>query len=294
MGRLILKILSFGEVLWDVYPDNKFIGGAPLNFAAHSARLGNEVFLLSAVGEDSLAAETLSAVQNFGVKTDFLSVACGKETGKCLVSLDENSVPTYNLLKDVAWDFIDYKGDYNGFDVLYFGTLALRSNHNFDVLNRLVQNNTFKEIFVDVNIRPPYFNSEIINFAFLKATILKISDEELKTVLQAINIDFCDDLNFVVKEICKKFNNIKVLIITRGGKGSLAYCVAENAVYNAEPVKVKVVSTVGAGDSFSAAFLHKYSIGEKIEDCLLFASKISGFVVSQFDAIPDYKNKQFE
>ncbi len=288
-----MKLLAFGEVLWDVYPDNKYIGGAPLNFAAHSARLGAESYLLSAVGDDELKNDTLQAVKGFNINTDYISVVGDKSTGKCLVTLDEKSVPSYNLLSDVAWDYISFNEQNDGFDVLYFGSLALRSGHNRETLATLLQNNRFNEIFVDVNIRPPFYSDEAINFAFKNATILKKSDEELELTLKAVNIDFKGDFKAVSRAITRKFPNIKILIITRGGEGASAFDAVSAKFYEVTSEKADVVSTVGAGDSFSAAFLSKYLEGVSIFECLKFASRIAAFVVSNYAAIPDYKVSDF-
>ena len=154
-----MKVLSFGEVLWDIYPDKKYIGGAPFNFAAHLAKHGEEIYMLSCLGKDSLGEEALLYLKEFGILTDFLSWSSVKQTGQCLVTLDENAIPSYDLKRDVAYDYIDCKNVKGDFDVLYFGTLALRSNHNLESLRKLIKSKNFKEIFVDVNI------IIVINFA---------------------------------------------------------------------------------------------------------------------------------
>ena len=116
-----MKALSFGEVLWDIYDDKKIIGGAPLNFAAHLVKHGNSVSLLSSVGRDAEGEAALDIMKSWGISTDHVSVLCDRSTGKCLVTLDENAVPSYNLLQDVAYDRITCKSDPDEFDALYFG-----------------------------------------------------------------------------------------------------------------------------------------------------------------------------
>ena len=121
-----MKILSFGEILWDVYPDKKYIGGAPLNFAAHSAKQGEEVYMLSAVGQDALGTDALSQLKSWGINCKYVAALADKPTGACNVTLDVNSVPKYDLLQNVAYDYVDGNSVNEDFDVLYFGTLALR------------------------------------------------------------------------------------------------------------------------------------------------------------------------
>ncbi|MEE0928007.1 MAG: carbohydrate kinase [Acutalibacteraceae bacterium] len=282
-----MKALSFGEVLWDIYPERKTIGGAPFNFAAHLAGLGDDSYLISSVGDDELGKETLNEVASFGIKTDLISVIKKRKTGQCLVTLDDNSVPEYNLLTDVAYDYISADFTSLSADVLYFGTLSLRSDNNLESLCKILNNGKFNDIFVDINIRSPFYSSETVSFALENATIVKISDEELPVVSELIGIQFSDFKSFSA-ELSKRCNKIKYIIITLGSKGSYAYSAVDKAEYYSDAVKTDVLSTVGAGDSFSAAFIHKLYKGEDIQNCLDFASKIAAFVVSKYDAVPKY------
>lgn len=282
-----MKTLAFGEVLWDVYESSKHIGGAPLNFCAHFKKSGGKSWILTAVGNDQLGKETVCEIEKLGVNTDYIFTV-EKQTGKCLVTLDENSVPTYNLLNDVAYDYIQAPCIPNSFfDVLYFGSLALRGENNLAVLKKLISKNHFKDIFVDINIRPPFFSRETIEFAFKNATIVKISSEELPIVMEILNASVMP-IKECTKAICKMFLNLRMLIITDGGNGALVYDHVNNSYYQAKAQKVKVISTVGAGDSFSAAFLANYIKNNDIQKSLEFAIKVSGYVVSCREAIPDY------
>ncbi len=288
-----MKILSFGEVLFDVYPDKEFIGGAPMNFAAHFARHGGKAAMISAVGEDRFGTLALDALCGFGLDTSFVT-RTERETGKCLVTLDENQIPSYDLLSDVAYDYISCDGVKGDFDALYFGTLALRSEYNRSSLCALLEREKFGEIFVDLNIRPPFFSSESVTFALENASIVKISDEEMPTVLSAIGLGQSCDLSAVARALAACFENIKLIIITLGDKGAFAYSAADGKEYSCGAVKVKAASTVGAGDSFSASFLYKYLSGESIDVCLSHAARVAAFVVSRYEAVPDYAKEDFE
>ena len=281
-----MKVLSFGEIVWDIYPSEKHIGGAPLNFSAHFAKLGGEAYMLSAVGEDDLGNSALSFLKEHGIHTDHVSVSQRKETGKCLVTLDGQGIPNYNLLRDVAYDEIPMP-DLHGadFDAFYFGSLALRSERNRETVSKILKENSFREVFVDINIRPPFVSADVIRFAAKNATILKISEEELPTVM-ALLFELKQDTTGSAKTIAEVFNNIKIILITKGENGSFAYDCKDNKITDCEADKVKVVSTVGAGDSFSAAFLYGFLLGKRIEDCLKSAAKISAFVCSKAEAIP--------
>lgn len=287
-----MKILSFGEVLFDVYPDKSFIGGAPMNFAAHFAKQGGESAMLSALGKDSLGREALRQLSEWGLDTSFITYP-EKETGKCLVTLDENQIPSYNLLSDVAYDYISCDGVKGDFDAVYFGTLALRSEYNRNSLSSLLERETFGEVFVDLNIRPPFYCAESILFALEHATIVKISDEEMPTVLKEIGFEESEDCAAVSAALAENFQNLKVIIITLGSKGAFAYDCKQKKTFACNAVKVKAVSTVGAGDSFSASFLYRYLSGEGLDLCLSHAARVAAFVVSRYEAVPEYNADDF-
>ncbi|MBE6764223.1 MAG: carbohydrate kinase [Ruminococcaceae bacterium] len=289
-GEMTLKIAAFGEIVWDVYPDNACLGGAPLNFAAHLARHGHEVYMLSAVGEDDYGEQALLQLQDLGVHTEYIARLKDKQTGKCLVSLNEAGVPMYDLLQDTAYDHIPTASV--GADVLYFGTLALRSEHNRHTLRQLLDSDRFADVFVDVNIRAPFYSEETIRFAVEQATILKISDEELPTVAKALHTQATDQKRFM-QTLMQAYPRLQCLILTRGAEGSYVLHRDDNAVCSCAGKAVEVVSTVGAGDSFSAAFLHMYSKHEPMERCAAYASTVAGFVVSRQEAVPPYDPQCF-
>lgn len=287
-----MKALAFGEVLWDVYNDKKTIGGAPLNFAAHLAKHGNSVSLLSSVGRDAEGEEALDIIKSLGISTDHVSVLCDRSTGKCLVTLDENAVPSYNLLEDVAYDRITCKSDLDGFDVLYFGTLSLRSKHNMDRLKEILNLCSFKDVFVDLNVRLPFSTEDAVKFAVEKATMLKVSDEEMPFVANALGLTRADDYRIFAKELSDRFKNLKCIVVTLGARGAYALDVSKNIESSCEADKVALASTVGAGDSFSASFLDQY-YKKPLELALKYASKIAGYVVSCYDAVPNYDPNDF-
>lgn len=289
-----MKTLVFGEVLWDIYPNAEYIGGAPLNFAAHLSKLGEKVALMTGVGNDLLGERALNIINGFGVNSEFSSKVHNKETGKCYVSFDENNTPSYKILEDTACDYISACDNANDFDVLYFGTLALRGDYNINTVEKLIKINDFKEIFVDINIRPPFYSDLSINFALSNATIIKISAEELSVVADACNIKFDGVYKNFALSLSRKFENLKLVIITLGDKGAACFDVDNSAFYETPCVKVEVVSTVGAGDSFSAAFVRKYLGGSGIEECLKYAAKVSAFVVASSETVPNYDPKIFE
>lgn len=288
-----MKVLVFGEVLFDVYPNDRFIGGASFNFSAHCARQGLEAYLLSAIGKDALGDDALKRIDGFGINASFVQRS-DKPTGQVSVTLDENSVPSYLVHTDTAYDNIGIDEDTLsnaskiGFDCLYFGTLCQRNSVSRTALRRIVEEMTFKDIFCDVNIRESCYDADSVRFCLENATILKISEEE-EPALQALGmyIPSGEGISAVARAICGRYRNIKVLIITLGGKGSYAYDPVNDAEYFQEAMQCKVVSTVGAGDSFGAAFLTAYLSGNDIRSCLKRGAELSGYVVSHTEAVPE-------
>ena len=204
------------------------------------------------------------------------------------MTLDENAVPSYDLKMDVAYDHIASDKVNEAFDVLYFGTLALRSKYNLDSLADLLKKQKFKDVFVDINIRAPFYSYQTVTFCLENATILKISSEELPIVMDLLSISNSVGYKEFARIVKGKYENLKMLVITLGSEGAYCYDCNNDKEYSCEAQKVKVASTVGAGDSFSAAFLYQYFQKNDIQVCLESASKIAGYVVSQYDAVPNY------
>lgn len=288
-----MKALVFGEILWDVYPDRKYIGGASLNFAAHLAKHGEEVYLLSALGKDALGEEALQQVKDFGIFTDHIGINDEKPTGQCLVTLDENALPSYDLKQDVAYDFIACDGVKEDFDVLYFGTLALRNSFNLSALAQLLEEKRFSDVLVDVNIRAPFYSKEVLEFSLQHATVLKVSDEELPVVLRLLDLEEKSSPEEFCAFLKEKYQNLRSLLLTLGGEGARCYDFQQEQWYETRAQKVQVASTVGAGDSFCAAFLHQLWQNQAPDFALAYAARVAGFVVSQYDAVPPYRKEEF-
>ncbi len=278
-----MNITVFGEILWDIFGDDKKIGGAPFNFGAHFTKLGGCANVVSAVGDDELGKKALLAVNELGLSTDSIAVL-EKPTGYCQVTLN-NGTPSYELVKNVAYDFIPRPDEkYYSADALYIGTLAQRSTASQRTADSLLSGN-FKEVFFDINIRQNFYTKELIDKVLKRTTIFKISREEIGVLdLSGTNEEICEKLS-------EKYDNIKLIIVTLDCDGAFVFdCTSKEYTYSEKP-NGKVVSTVGAGDSFSSCFLYNYLNGASIKECLTRASALSGYVVSQLGAIPDYPDE---
>lgn len=282
-----MKLLSFGEILWDVYPVKECLGGAPINVAAHLAKLGCESYILSAVGNDLRGKKAIEEIKALNVKTDYISLS-EYSTGVCDVTYDNNE-PKYDLSRLGAYDYIECedieKLKKQEFDVFYFGTLAQRSKKSRETLLKVIKSVKFKHIFFDMNLRQHYHNSEMILEGLKIADIVKINRDEYAVIKKILNY-IGDDKEFI-KQICREYN-IKVLLLTLDKDGAVAY---DGNFYREPCADCEFVSAVGAGDSFSACFLKNYISGEPIEKCLRRANVLAGYVVGFEMAIPPYSEE---
>ncbi len=289
-----MKIFAIGEVLWDIYPNKKTIGGAALNFVAHASQLGAVSALFSAVGNDGLGDDVISALEGFGVSSKFMKRA-EQPTGQVIVTLDEKGIPSYDVLSGMAYDNIPVSDEdiaainAEGFDALYFGTLVQRSPVSREAVEKIVREARFGETICDVNLRVDCYDAGSVKFCFENATILKVSLEEEPTLRSFGYYSPADDsYEAITKAMSAAFPNLKVVILTLGKAGSYAYDVKSGKGYTQGSIGDVVVSTVGAGDSFAAAWLTSYLAGKSIEDCMYKAAEISGFVVAHVEAVPKY------
>lgn len=281
-----MKLISFGEIIWDVYPDKATLGGAPLNFAVHSALQGCDTALISCVGDDEMGNRALCEIKKLGVDVSYVYVDRENETGKCTVSLNSEGIPTYTIAKVSAYDFIRLQEDMaEGYDALSFGTLALRYESNRKVLGDLISKYSFKEIFTDLNVRMPFCSAEAVKFCFENATTVKVSDEELPAVSEFL-LNKTLEIEDFVKAVSQKYKNVSLILITKGGDGSVCYECKSGRFINCPAAPANVVSTVGAGDSFGATFLCEYMRCTDISSALFKASKVSAYVVSYKEAVP--------
>ena len=279
-----MKIAALGEIIWDVYADRRCIGGAPLNFAAHAAKQGAEAVLISAVGDDALGMAAREQLRSFGVDDSLVSTVSGKPTGQCLVTVDGQNAPHYDLLTDTAYDAITCDVP-PACDAFVFGTLIQRSQHNRRTLQQLLDRGHFREVFCDLNIRPPYYDAESVERCLRHATVLKVSREELPAVMQLLYGE-TPPIEEAIRRLCTDYPNIRLCLVTLDSDGALVYDAAAGKTYRRAAEAVDVVSTVGAGDSFGAAFLVTYLRTGDIAAALQTAVTVSAFVVAHKEAVP--------
>ncbi len=280
-------IVGIGEALWDMLPAGKEIGGAPANFAYHVSQFGLNSKVISAIGSDELGVELLDNFDKNGLQYIVESVQF--ETGVVGVELDANGVPVYEIKENVAWDNIPYTQEIaeiaKNTSVVCFGSLAQRNDVSRNTIHKFLEDmpeteNTYK-IF-DINLRQSFYTKEVLIESLNKCNILKINDEELVLLNQMFNYSE-DDMDSVCKVLMGKFNLI-MLVLTCGATGSYVY--SNNDVSYVATPTVNVADTVGAGDSFTAAFISSILCGESMRDAHARAVAVSAFVCGQKGAMP--------
>lgn len=284
MNRVIVGV---GEALWDLLPEGKKIGGAPANFAYHLSQFGFDSLVVSAVGKDSNGDEILDIFGKRALETQIKRV--DYPTGTVNVTLDEKGVPCYEIKEGVAWDNIPYTKELESIVpsicAICFGSLAQRSKVSRSTINRLLDampnNEGVLKIF-DINLRQYFYTKEIIEESIKRCNILKINDEELITIKEIL-----DNPQSGTKDLCwaliSKYD-LKVVILTCGTDGS--YIFRSGAVTFFETPKVKIADTVGAGDSFTAAFTAALLNDKPIEWAHKFAVLVSAYLCTQNGAMP--------
>ena len=276
-------IVGIGEILWDMLPSGKALGGAPANFAYHAMRLGEEGWAVSAVGDDALGREILDIVASKKLKN--LIALSDKPTGTVEVELDARGVPTYNIMEDVAWDNIPFTPEMEELarkaDAVCFGSLVQRMNSRESVLGfvRAMRPGALK-VF-DINLRQHYYGREVLEESLKLADILKINDEEIRIVAELFGLG--DDNVAACRELIARYG-LKLVILTKGPEGSEV--VTSDRVIPQAAGEAEVIDTVGAGDAFTAAFVVAYLRGDSLEEAQRLASDTAAYVCSCKGAMP--------
>jgi|UniRef100_UPI003FEEAA44 fructokinase len=280
-------VVGMGEALWDVLPEGKKIGGAPANFAYHVSQFGLPSCVVSAVGDDDLGREIIENFTAKGLKQLIADVPY--PTGTVQVEIDQSGVPQYEIKENVAWDNIPYTERLESLaertTAVCFGSLAQRNVVSRNTINRfldVVSRNEENLIVFDVNLRQGFYNKEILCNSMKRCNILKINDEELVTVSRMFGypgIDLQDKCWILLGKY-----NLKMLILTCGINGSYVFTPG-NVSFQPTP-KVEVADTVGAGDSFTAAFISSVLKGKSVSEAHSLAVRTSAFVCTEKGAMP--------
>ena len=288
-----MRIVSVGEILWDVIGKNEYLGGAPLNFAAHSQKLGHEVFPLSAVGADARGRKALDLLKGRGMSTELVQVLPGKPTGTAEVELDMEGKPTFRIVRPVAYDFVDLTDrELKRIaqlqpDWIYLGTLYHMSAQALASTKKLLKAVPTAKRFYDVNLREGHWSLATIEQLSSLATVTKLSDSEAESL--DASVDASEGPGHSIENFCRRWAErfgCKTMCVTFGERGC---AILKDGKYSQAPgYHVTVADTVGAGDAFSAAFVHGLNQGWDAERIALCANAVGALVASRSGAIPDW------
>ncbi len=280
-------VVGLGEVLWDVLPEGKKLGGAPANFAYHAGQfLGSDnTIAISALGKDSLADETIEALKEHGLNYQLPRV--NYPTGTVQVTLSSDGIPAYEIKENVAWDNIPYTPEIaeiaRNCRAVCFGSLAQRFVTSWATIRQFLDDTPADclKIF-DINLRQQFYTRDVIEESLKRCSILKINDEELVVIQRMYGYNDSD-----MPGICEKMlaeHGLKMLVLTCGTNGS--YVFAPGLTSFQETPKVTVADTVGAGDSFTGSFCAAILNGKPIKEAHKKAVQVSAFVCTQHGAMP--------
>ena len=280
-------VVGLGEILWDLLPSGKRLGGAPANFAYHVSAFGLDGMALSATGRDELGREIVATLDSAGLSHSLQ--LNDRPTGTVRVTLGGAGIPEYDIVEDVAWDRLRFDDAFAGIaaecSCVCFGTLAQRSPVSRECIRSFLDAVPEDSLRIyDINLRQRYYSEELIRESMSKADILKLNDDELKMVSGMFGYGGA----MLPADICRRLledSGLKLIILTCGTKGS--YVVAADKVLFHETPVVNVVDTVGAGDSFTATFCAALLKGHDPEAALDAAVRVSAFVCTREGAMPE-------
>ena len=286
-----MRILSVGEALWDVFPEQETLGGAPLNFAINSVRLGSEVALVSGVGDDERGERLLQAIASAGVNERYCRKVPGQPTGVALVGTNEQGEPTFAFPRPAAFDFLNLTDEQThdlqqAFmpDWLYFGTLVQTSEPIEKTTRKLCEQLPGVRAFYDLNLREDCWTFPLVERLSSLASVVKLNKAEAHTLSACAGLK---EESLGLEAFCafwsEKFN-LEAICVTLGADGCLLYQNGHTCTVPGFPVAVH--DTVGAGDAFAAAFLHGFHHNWPLLETARFANALGSIVAGRNGATP--------
>lgn len=287
------KIAAFGELLWDLLPTGKVLGGAPANFIYRINSFGDQGTLLSKVGNDKAGKEAREALRKLGLSDADIQTDYELSTGSVIVKIDEQGTPDFNIITDVAYDHIEINQEmidaFSQADCVCFGTLVQRYGISKNTLRELIHQSTDVVKFLDVNLRKKCYTAATVEDSLKMANILKTNDEELLITKELLGLKG-ESLKDLARETLETFN-LEIILCTLGSFG--AFCLAQDGIFHYDPgYQINLGDTVGAGDAFSAGFIHCYMNGIEIEEAVRFGNAAGALVATTTGATSPVSKEQ--
>ena len=289
--KAAFTVVGLGEILWDMLPDGKQLGGAPANFAYHAHALGAESFVASCVGNDPLGREIFERVKALGLDSSYIATDNAHPTGTVDVEVDADGKPRYVIHENVAWDFIPAGSALLELaaraDAVCFGSLCQRSKASRETIRRFLRATRPDCLRVfDINFRQSYYSAGVVKESLQSASVLKLNEEELPVIAQLLE-------GVHPAELLEAFNaSLDLIALTKGSEGSV---LITSELSSIQPgAEVEVADTVGAGDAFTAALVMGLLRGDDLDKINASAGRLAGYVCSQRGATPEVPSEVLE
>ena len=288
-------VVGLGELLWDLLPSGKQLGGAPANFAYISSLFGVRGVVASSVGADALGDGAVKTLGTLGLEDAFVQRDSSHPTGTVGIEIDDHGQPTFTIFEDVAWDHIEWTPDWEKLaaqaDAVCFGSLAQRSPDSRSTILRFLKStrNDALRIF-DVNLRQNYFSRGVLIESLTLADVVKLNDAELPVVLSTCGLPVRNELENA--RVLRQEFDLDLVCVTRGMHGSLLLSESES---DAHPgYKVTVSDAIGAGDAFTATLAHLYAQEASLPFINTVANRVGSWVASLPGAMPRISREEFQ
>lgn len=267
------KIVAFGEVVWDILPNGKVLGGTPSNLVYRCNSFNEEGFLLSRIGDDELGNEALKQLNELGISDENVQMDTEFPTGTVTISFDENNESNYNVTLDVAFDHIEFSAEAlklaRNANCLFFGLLPQRFGISKNTIRELINESPDSLHFFDLKLFDHFFSLKVVETLLLSANVVRVKEKEISFLKRELGLnsevleDFCTQLSAKYK--------VDIVLVTRGQNGVFAYH-KEQGAFHDSGYKIEIEDNIGSGMAFSAGFLHYYLNGESIQEALNFGN----------------------
>ncbi len=287
-----MRIVSIGEVLWDVIGTSEYLGGAPLNFAAHASKLGHEVYLVSGVGEDAPGEAALAAMRRLGIGTDLVELVPGASTGTAEVELDPSGKPMFRIVRPAAYDHVRITPALRQRIIalqphwIYFGTLFHVTEPVLAATLQLLDALAAARRIYDVNLREGNWTLRAVEQLASRANVIKLSDSEAEFLDASMGAgEEASPIRHFCERWCDQYH-CRTVCVTLGERGCAIY--HDHHFTESPGRRVEVVDTIGAGDAFAAGLIHGMGEGWPMERCAAFANALAALAASRPGAIPEW------
>lgn len=288
-------IVGLGELLWDLFPGKKQLGGAPANFSYMTHLLGDTGIIASRLGNDALGAEAREALDRLQIDASNVQTDSAHPTGTVVVQLAADGQPSYQIIEPVAWDFLEWTPEWQHLardaDAVCFGSLSQRSRISHETVRTFLRwtEPTALRIF-DVTLRQNFYSRIILEESIQFANIIKCNEEELSALVQVFGSS-AKTIDAAAHWLLGSYD-VELVCVTRGARGSLLF--SRRGTDTHPGLRVQVVDTVGAGDAFAAALVHHYLRGSSLQTINEAANQMGAWVASQAGATPPANEELLE